>query len=158
MRLRHHREHDLLSQAGYTVDDIQNFETLKAVAEDITARTDELGFAAFTSAGMDGTSDWRFSGPPGQPAPLLSSIRDDGITSSPPPSRAPTSTTSSTIWDLYINNCHRQPRRSSTTATNDPSKAEFRRGQGRVLSERLLGVRQPLRRGQVRLDPDQTSP
>ena len=39
---------DLLSQAGYTVDDIQSFEDLKAVAEDITARKDELGFAAFT--------------------------------------------------------------------------------------------------------------
>ena len=30
------------------------------MAEDITARKDELGFAAFTSAGMDGSSDWRF--------------------------------------------------------------------------------------------------
>ena len=44
----------LLEQAGYTQDDITNFETLKAVAEDITARKDELGFSAFTSAGMDG--------------------------------------------------------------------------------------------------------
>ncbi|HIS97022.1 MAG TPA: ABC transporter substrate-binding protein, partial [Candidatus Scatomorpha pullistercoris] len=33
----------LLEQAGYTVDDIQSFEDLKAVAEDITARKDELG-------------------------------------------------------------------------------------------------------------------
>ena len=46
---------DLLSQAGYTVDDIQSFEDLKAVAEDITARKDELGFAAFTSAGINQT-------------------------------------------------------------------------------------------------------
>ena len=51
---------DLLEQAGYTTDDIQSFEDLKAVAEDITARSDELGFAAFTSAGMDSSSDWRF--------------------------------------------------------------------------------------------------
>ena len=50
----------LLEQAGYTVEDIQSFEDLKAVAEDITARKDELGFAAFTSAGMDSSSDWRF--------------------------------------------------------------------------------------------------
>ena len=50
----------LLEQAGYTVDDIQSFEDLKAVAEDITARKDELGFAAFTSAGMESSSDWRF--------------------------------------------------------------------------------------------------
>ena len=50
----------LLEKAGYTVEDIQSFEDLKKVAEDITARKDELGFAAFTSAGMDGSSDWRF--------------------------------------------------------------------------------------------------
>ena len=38
----------LLKEAGYTVDDIQSFDDLKKVAEDITARKDELGFAAFT--------------------------------------------------------------------------------------------------------------
>ena len=52
----------LLAKAGYEITDITNFETLKAVAEDITARKDELGFAAFTSAGMDGSSSWRFTG------------------------------------------------------------------------------------------------
>lgn len=50
----------LLGEAGYKVEDIQSFEDLKKVAEDITARKDELGFAAFTSAGMDSSSDWRF--------------------------------------------------------------------------------------------------
>ena len=48
-------------------EDINNFETLKAVADDIQARLDEIndqfGYdlkGAFTSAGMDGSSDWRF--------------------------------------------------------------------------------------------------
>ena len=50
----------LLQQAGYSVDDIKSFADLKKVAEDITARKDELGFAAFSSTGMDGSSDWRF--------------------------------------------------------------------------------------------------
>ena len=50
----------LLSEAGYTADDIKSFDDLKAVVEDITARSGELGFSAFTSAGMDGSSDWRF--------------------------------------------------------------------------------------------------
>ena len=50
----------LLAEAGYTVEDIQSFDDLKAVAEDITARSGELGFAAFSSAGMDSSSDWRF--------------------------------------------------------------------------------------------------
>ena len=35
----------LLTKAGYSVDDIQSFADLKKVAEDITARKDELGFA-----------------------------------------------------------------------------------------------------------------
>ena len=49
----------LLKKAGYTQDDIKSFADLKKVAEDITKRKDELGFSAFTSAGMDGSSDWR---------------------------------------------------------------------------------------------------
>ena len=47
----------LLEKAGYTTDDIKSFDDLKKVAEDITARKAELGFAAFTSAGMDSSSD-----------------------------------------------------------------------------------------------------
>ena len=53
---------DLLAQAGYSLADITNFETLKAVAEDIHARAAELGFDAFSAAGLDGSSSWRFSG------------------------------------------------------------------------------------------------
>lgn len=50
----------LLEDAGHTLDEITNFDTLKAVADDIHARSKELGFDAFTSAGMDASSDWRF--------------------------------------------------------------------------------------------------
>ena len=52
----------LLAKAGYSMDDIKNFDGLKKVAEDIHARADKLGFDAFTSAGMDGSSSWRFTG------------------------------------------------------------------------------------------------
>ena len=45
----------LLADAGYSMDDIKSFADLKKVAEDITARKDELGFSAFTSAGIKGT-------------------------------------------------------------------------------------------------------
>ena len=48
-------------------DEINSFDKLKAVADDIQARKDEInsqfGYdlqGAFTSAGMDGSSDWRF--------------------------------------------------------------------------------------------------
>ena len=52
----------LLAKAGYSVEEITNFESLKKIAEDIHARSAELGFDAFTSAGMDGSSSWRFTG------------------------------------------------------------------------------------------------
>ena len=42
--------------------DIVDFDSLKAVADDIQARKDELGVdGAFTSAGLDGSSNWRFT-------------------------------------------------------------------------------------------------
>ena len=50
----------LLKDAGYTVNDIKSFEDLKEVAESIASRSDELGFTAFASTGMDSSSDWRF--------------------------------------------------------------------------------------------------
>ena len=52
----------LLAQAGYSVEDIKDFASLKAIADDIHARAAELGFDEFTSAGLDGSSSWRFSG------------------------------------------------------------------------------------------------
>ena len=52
---------ELLTAAGYKQEDIKGFADLKKVADDIQARKAELGVdGAFTSAGMDGSSDWRF--------------------------------------------------------------------------------------------------
>ena len=52
-----------------SVDDINSFDTLKAVAEDINANVDAINEAcgtelteAFASAGLDSGSNWRFSG------------------------------------------------------------------------------------------------
>ena len=53
---------DLLEKAGHKLDEINNFESLKAVVEDIHAHAAELGFDAFTSSDMDGSSSWRFTG------------------------------------------------------------------------------------------------
>lgn len=76
----------LLEKAGYTLEDIQSFEDLKKVAEDITSRKDELGFAAFTSAGMDGSSTGA-SRPIWPTCPFTLNIRK--MASAPPtPSRA----------------------------------------------------------------------
>ena len=112
----------LLEKAGYTVADITNFESLKKVAEDITARKDELGFAAFTSAGMDSSSDWRFKTHLAN-MPLYYEYLADGITS--------TEAIKGTyldgykaLWDLYINNSTCEPTMLAAKTGTD-SEAEF---------------------------------
>ena len=92
----------LLAEAGYTVEDIQSFEDLKKVAEDITARKDELGFAAFSSAGMDGSSDWRYKTHLAN-LPIYFEYQDDGITSTDA-IKGTYLDNYKNIWDLYINN------------------------------------------------------
>ena len=90
----------LLAQAGYTVDDIYNFETLKAVADDIHARSAELGFDAFTSSGMDSSSSWRFSGHLAN-MPLYYESVDDGWTEAPASITGAYLDNFKMIWDLY---------------------------------------------------------
>ena len=91
----------LLEKAGYTVADITNFESLKKVADDIHARAAELGFDAFTSAGLDGSSSWRFSGHLTN-MPLFYEFRDDGVTEQPAAVKGTYLNAYKNIWDLYI--------------------------------------------------------
>ena len=53
---------DLVAAAGHSMDELVGFAGLKAVAEDIHARAAELGFDAFASPDMDGSSSWRYTG------------------------------------------------------------------------------------------------
>ncbi len=116
----------LLDKAGYTIDDIKSFADLKKVAEDITARSGELGFAAFSSAGMDGSSDWRFKTHLAN-LPIYFEYKADGIGS--------TDAIKGTyldqyraIWDLYINNSTCKPAELSAK-TGDDSRNEFLAGE-----------------------------
>ena len=52
----------LLKEAGFAEDYIKDFATLKEVAEKVHKDAATLGFDAFSSAGMDGSSSWRFTG------------------------------------------------------------------------------------------------
>lgn len=117
---------ELLSKAGYSVDDIYDFESLKAVVTDITARKDELGFSAFSSAGLDGSSSWRFSGHLAN-MPLFYEFRDEGVTSQPAQISGKYLDNFKNIWDLYIENatCDKT---ELTTKTGDESLAEFGNG------------------------------
>ena len=117
---------ELLETAGYTLADITNFETLKAVAEDIHARSAELGFDAFSSAGLDGSSSWRFSGHLAN-MPLYYEFRDDGVTSQPATITGAYLDNYRNIWDLYINNSSIATT-SLPTATGDMSTGEFKEG------------------------------
>ena len=116
----------LLEKAGHSVDEITNFESLKAVADDIHARADELGFDAFTSAGLDGSSSWRFSGHLAN-MPLYYEFRDDGVTEQPATIKGTYLENYKNIWDLYITD-------TATTgaallsATGDQAEAEFGEG------------------------------
>ena len=116
----------LLAEAGYTVEDIQSFEDLKAVAEDITARKDELGFAAFTSAGMDGSSDWRFKTHLAN-LPIYFEYQDEGITSTDA-IKGTYLDNYKNIWDLYINNSTCDPSELAAK-TGDDSRNEFLAGE-----------------------------
>ena len=119
----------LLEKAGYTLADIKDFASLKAVAEDIHARKDELGFDAFSSAGLDGSSSWRFSGHLAN-MPLYYEFRDDGVTSQPATITGKYLDNFKNIWDLYINNSSTEPSQLAT-ATGDQAEAEF--GEGKAV-------------------------
>ena len=112
----------LLEKAGYSVADITNFETLKAVAEDITARKDELGFSAFTSAGMDSSSDWRFKTHLAN-MPIYYEYLADGITSTDA-IKGSFLDNYKAIWDLYINNATCEPA-TLAAKTGSDAEAEF---------------------------------
>lgn len=116
---------ELLKKAGYDAEDIKNFADLKKVVEDITARSDELGFAAFTSAGMDGSSDWRFKTHLAN-LPLYYEYKQDGISESKAV-KGSFLDQYRQIWDLYINNATCKPGLLSTK-TGDDAVAEFLTG------------------------------
>ena len=116
---------ELLAQAGYKVEDINSFAKLKEVAEDITARSAELGFSAFSSAGMDSSSDWRFKTHLAN-LPIYFEYQEDGINT--------TKTIKGSfldnyrqIFDLYINNSTCAPSELSAK-TGDDSRNEFLEG------------------------------
>ena len=96
---------DLLEKAGYTLGDITNFETLKAVAEDIHARASELGFDAFTSSSMSDDSSWRFTGHLANLEYYYESVDDpDAWKECPSSIKGTYMQNYKNLWDLYINN------------------------------------------------------
>ena len=112
----------LLEQAGYSADDIKSFADLKKVAEDITARKDELGFSAFSSAGMDGSSDWRYKTHLAN-LPIYFEYQADGIDTTDA-IKGTYLDDYKNIFDLYINNSTCDPAELAGK-TGDDSRNEF---------------------------------
>lgn len=110
-----------------SVDDIKSFETLKAVADDIQAKKDELGIlGAFTSAGFDASSDWRFKTHLAN-VPLYYEYKADGITSSPA-IKGTYLDNFKQIFDLYITDATCEPTLLSGK-TGEDAASEFALGE-----------------------------
>ena len=117
---------ELLKKAGYSADDITNFDSFKKVVEDITKNKDKLGFSAFTSAGMDGSSDWRFKTHLAN-LPIYYEYKADGIDSTDA-IKGTYLDNYKQIWDLYLNNSTCEPSMISSK-TGDDAASEFSLGE-----------------------------
>ena len=111
-----------------SMDEIDNFDTLKAVADDMQARKDELGIkGAFTSAGFDSSSDWRFKTHLAN-LPLYYEFKDDNVTEQPAKIKGTYLPNYKKIFDLYIADSTTDPTQLSAK-TGDDANSEFALGE-----------------------------
>lgn len=113
----------LLEKAGYKLDDIKSFDQLKAVADDIQSKKDELGIkGAFTSAGMDASSDWRFKTHLAN-LPIYYEYKDEGVDDAAE-LKGTYLENYKNLFDLYITDSTCDPAELSAK-TADDSRNEF---------------------------------
>ena len=111
-----------------SIDELNNFEALKKVADGIQAHKDDLGVeGAFASAGMDSSSDWRFKTHLANLPICTMNTRQTDITSSQMLSREP-------IWTTT----NRSGICTSTDSTCDPALLSGKTGED-AASEFALG-------------------
>ncbi len=111
-----------------SVDEIDNFDTLKAVADDMQSKKDELGIqGAFTSAGFDSSSDWRFKTHLAN-LPLYYEFKDDNITEQPATIKGTYLPEYKQIFDLYLKDSTTEPTQLSSK-TGDDATSEFSLGE-----------------------------
>ncbi|QXT62548.1 ABC transporter substrate-binding protein [Tessaracoccus palaemonis] len=110
-----------------SADEITSFDTLKSVVEDIQAKKDDLGIdGAFTSAGFDSSSDWRFKTHLAN-IPLYYEYKADGIVGQPESIKGTYLDGFKNIFDLYISNSTTEPSLLSGK-TIDDANSEFALG------------------------------
>ncbi len=112
-------------------DEITSFDTLKAVAEDINKRVDEIndefGYeltGAFASSGLDDGSSWRFSGHLAN-MPLYYEFKDDGcdLVNGEAEITGKYLDNYKAVWDLYVNTSSADPKTLNSGALD--SRSEF---------------------------------
>jgi len=115
-----------------SAEEINSFDKLKAVADDIQARLDEMNSTfglelegAFASAGMDSSSDWRFKTHLAN-LPIYYEYKDKGI-SETDAIEGTYLKNYKNIWDLYITDSTCDPALLSSK-TGDDAAAEFAMG------------------------------
>ena len=106
-----------------SIDELNNFQALKTAAEEIQAHKDDLGVeGAFTSAGMDSSSDWRFKTHLAN-LPIYYEYKADGIDTTDA-IKGTYLDNYKQIWDLYITDSTCDPGMLSSK-TGDEAESEF---------------------------------
>ena len=107
--------------------EINSFAKLKEVADDIQAKKDDLGIVgAFTSAGMDSSSNWRFKTHLAN-LPIYYEYQADGIDSTDA-IKGTYLDNYKNMWDLYITDSTVEPTMLSSS-TGEDAAAEFAMGE-----------------------------
>ena len=116
-------------------EEITSFETLKAVAEDINQRVDEINEkfghdlqGAFASSGLDSGSNWRFSGHLAN-MPLYYEFKDDGcdLVNGEAEIKGTYLDQYKAVWDLYVSTSAADPKTLNSGALN--AETEFGMGE-----------------------------
>ena len=109
------------------IEDINSFEKLKTVADEIQKNKDKLGVkGAFTSAGMDSSSDWRFKTHLAN-LPIYFEYKDKGIKSTEA-IEGKYLENYKNIWDLYITDSTCKPADLASKKGTD-AETEFTSGE-----------------------------
>lgn len=121
----------LLAQAGYEIEEITDYASLKAIVEDIHSRAEQLGFDAFALMGLNVDFTCTFSGNlANMPAyyrfatvPLYYEFRDQEIPEHPATIAGTYLDAYKNIWDLYRD--HSAPVTGRSAVRSDTVSDEF---------------------------------
>lgn len=109
-----------------SAEEIKNFDTLKAVAEDMTAKKDELGIdGVFGSTSLKSGEDWRWQTQT-MNVPVYYEYKDDGVQDKEN-LEFTYSDNFKNIFDLYLDNSCTDPKMLGSKSVDD-SMAEFALG------------------------------